>query len=123
MFLYQNPADQKSYLHVKSEDPSALKNSIAYTQTLRLKSICSTEDEYQKNCEVMKQKLLERTYNEDDLNKQMEKVELIKQKELLQNNEKGSIKKNIPIMLTYNRELPNISEVVRKKLAHSTDKS
>ena len=86
-------------------------------------SICSTEDEYQKNCEVMKQKLLERTYNEDDLNKQMEKVELIKQKELLQNNEKDSIKKNIPIMLTYNRELPNISEVVRKKLAHSTDKS
>ena len=86
-------------------------------------SICSTEDEYQKNCEVMKQKLLERTYNEDDLNKQMEKVELINQKELLQNNEKGSIKKNIPIMLTYNRELPNISEVVRKKLAHSTDKS
>ena len=123
MFLYQNPADQKSYLHVKSEHPSALKNSIAYTQTLRLKSICSTEDEYQKNCEVMKQKLLERTYNEDDLNKQMEKVELIKQKELLQNNEKDSIKKNIPIMLTYNRELPNISEVVRKKLAHSTDKS
>ena len=52
--LYHNP-DQQSYLHDKSEHPSALKNSIAYSQTLRLKTICSTEDEYQRNCAVMKQ--------------------------------------------------------------------
>ena len=62
----------------------------------------------------MKQKLLERKYNEDNLNKQMEKVELIEGKELLQNNEKSNSKKNIPLVLTYNRTLSNISEVVRK---------
>ena len=62
----------------------------------------------------MKKKLLERKYNEDNLNKQMEKVDLIERKVLLQNNEKGNSKKNIPLVLTYNRMIPNISEVVRK---------
>ena len=44
----------------------------------------------------------------------MEKVGLIERKELLQNNEKNKSKKNIPLVLTYNKTLPNISEVVRK---------
>ena len=44
----------------------------------------------------------------------MEKVGLIERKELLQNNEEINKKKNIPLALTYNRTLPNISEIVRK---------
>ena len=59
----------------------------------------------------MKQNLGKK-YNEDNLNKQMENVDLIEGKELLQNNEKSNSKKNIPLVLTYNRTLPNISEVV-----------
>ena len=62
----------------------------------------------------MKQKLLGRKYNEDNLNKQMEKVDFIERKGLLQNNEKSNSKKNIRLVLTYNRALPNLSEVVRK---------
>ena len=41
----------------------------------------------------MKQKHLERKYNEDNLNKQMETVDLTERKVLLQNNEKSSRKK------------------------------
>ena len=44
----------------------------------------------------------------------MEKVDLIERKELLQNNEKSNSKKNIPLALTCNRTLPNISEAVGK---------
>lgn len=55
---------------------------------LGLKTICSTKDEYQKNCAVMKQKPLEGKYNEDNLNKQMDEVYLTEPKELLQNDEK-----------------------------------
>ena len=66
--LYRKPTDQQSYLHAKSEYPSALKSSIAYSQALRLKTISSTKNEYQRNCAVMTQKFLERKYNEDNLN-------------------------------------------------------
>ena len=40
--LYRKTTDQQSYLHAKSEHPSVSKNSIAYSQTLRVKTICST---------------------------------------------------------------------------------
>ena len=42
----RKPTDQKSYLQVKSEHPRALKSNIAYSQTLRAKTVCSTGDEY-----------------------------------------------------------------------------
>ena len=41
-------------------------------QNILILKLCSTEDEFQRNCAAMKQKLLERKYNENDLNKQME---------------------------------------------------
>ena len=45
----------------------------------------------------------------------MENVaDLIERKDVLQNNEKINSKKNIPPVLTYNRTLPNISDLVRK---------
>ena len=68
----------------------------------------------------MKQKLLERIYNEGNLNKQIDKVDLIERKELLQNNEKINSKKMIPLVLTYN----NVSKHIKshkKKLVHSTN--
>ena len=41
-------------------------------------------------------------------------VYLVGRKELLKNNEKSSSKKNIQLVLTYQRMLPNISETTRK---------
>ena len=57
--LYCKPTEQKSYLHAKLEHSNLLKNSIPFSQMLRLQTICSTEDEHQRNCVVMKQKYLE----------------------------------------------------------------
>ena len=64
-FLHRKPIDKQHYLHVKSEHPTALKNSITYSQTLRLETRCFTENQYQRNCAV-----LERKYNEDNMNKE-----------------------------------------------------
>ena len=44
----------------------------------------------------------------------MEKVNMIDRKELLQAKEKNNQKNKIPLVITYNRTLPNISEVVKK---------
>ena len=66
-------------LYAESEYPGALKNIACMNiSTLRLKTICSAE--YQGNCTVIKQKLLEERYFEDNLTKQIGKVDLIKQK-------------------------------------------
>ena len=38
--LFHKPTDQPAFLYAKSEQPRSLKNSIPYSQTLRLKTIC-----------------------------------------------------------------------------------
>ena len=62
--LYRKPTDQQAFLHAKSEHPRSLKSSIPYSQALRLKTICSTSTEFDKNCAAIKQKFLDRQYKE-----------------------------------------------------------
>ena len=40
--LYKKPTDRQNYLHSKSKHSYSLKKSIAYSQALRIKRICST---------------------------------------------------------------------------------
>ena len=80
------------------------------------------EDEYQSYCEVMKQKLLGRKYNQDNLNKEMNKVDLNAQKELLLYNEEINSKKNMPLVLTCNSASKHIRSC-KNIMAHSTNQS
>ena len=110
--LYRKPTDQQAFLHAKSEHPRSLKNSIPYGQALRLKTICSTSTEFDKNCAIIKQKFLDRQYKEV-LDEQIKKVDRIERKELFTCKEKNS-KSRIPLSITYNRTLPNISKIVNR---------
>ena len=40
---------EKSYFHLKSEHPETLKQSVPYSQALRLKRICTTKELAQSN--------------------------------------------------------------------------
>ena len=52
--LYKKPTDRQNYIHSKSAHPFSLKKSIAYSQALRLKRICSTIVEYEKHTKNLK---------------------------------------------------------------------
>ena len=45
---------------LNQKTPRSLKRSIPYSQTFRLKTICATTTEFDKNCAIIKQKLLDR---------------------------------------------------------------
>ena len=45
--LYKKPTDRQNYLH--SKHPYSLKKSIAYSQALRIKRICATQNEFEKH--------------------------------------------------------------------------
>ena len=93
--------------------PRSLKNSIPYSQALRLKTIYSTSTEFDKNCAIIKQKFLERQYKEEVLDEQIKKVDRIERKELFTCKEKNN-KNRIPLSITYNRTVPNISKIVNR---------
>ena len=48
--LYCKPTDEQVFVHAKSKHPRSLKNSIPHSHVLRLKIICWTTAEYDKNC-------------------------------------------------------------------------
>ena len=109
--LLRKPSDEQAFLHANLEQTRSLKNSIRYSQALRLKTIYSTTTEYDKNCAIIKQKLLARQCKEEVLDEQIMKVDRIERKELFTNKEKSN-QNRIPLSIKYNRTLLNTSKIL-----------
>ena len=60
--LYIKPTDGHQYLHYKSSHPEHIKNSILYSQALRLSRICSSEKDFKCHLDQMKERFLARDY-------------------------------------------------------------
>ena len=82
-----------------------IKDIISYSQALRINAICSTTS----NTKGFK----ERGYLENLINEQVDKVKNMKRKQLFSSN-KRTIQNRIPVLITYNKHLPNISNVITK---------
>ena len=111
--IFRKPTDQKTYLHAQSNHPKSLKDSIPYSQALRIKAICSTTSEFNKNYEIIAKRFKERDYVENSVNEQVDKVKNRKRKQLLLTNKKIT-QNRIPVSITYSRYLPYISKIVTK---------
>ena len=103
----------KTYLHAQLNHPKSRKDSIAYSQALRIKTICSTASEFNKNCDIIIKRFEERGYPENLVNEQVDKVKNMKRKQLLSTN-KRTIQNRIPVPINYNRYLQNISNIITK---------
>ena len=88
--------DKKTYLNAQSNHFKSLKDSISYSQALRIKIICSATSELNKNCDIITKRFKERRYPENLINKQVDKVKNMKRKKLLSTN-KRTIQYCIPI--------------------------
>ena len=113
--IFRKSTDQQTYLHAQSNHPKSLKDSIPYTEALQIQTICSTPLEFNKNCDIIKKRFKERGYPENLVIKQVDKLTNIKRKQLLSTN-KRTIQNRLPVSITYNRYLPNISNIITKNL-------
>ena len=112
--LYKKPNDHQSYLHAKSEHPKSLKNSIAYSQTLRIRRICSTDSEFNKHSKLLLNNFKERGYHTSYIKDQIKDIKSVNRRELLSPRTKEEDKSRIPLSITYNKTLPNIKNIVEK---------
>ena len=72
--LYKKPTDHQSHLHANSEHPRSLKESIRYSQALRVKRICSTNSKFEAHSNTIKDQFVKRGYEKTLIENQIEKV-------------------------------------------------
>ena len=67
--------ETQNFFHINSEQPISLKNSILYSQALRVKCTHSTIENFKLYCSELKQKFIEKGYKSDLLDKHISTVE------------------------------------------------
>ena len=82
--VYRKPSDRRSFLQYKSVHPNTLKDSIAYSEALRLKQICSETPEVIKHLKDVKDPFIKRGYHSKILDHHFEKDVSVDRKILLQ---------------------------------------
>ena len=108
--LRTKSTDCHQYLHCSSSHPHHIKNSIIYSQTLRLSNICTYEEDFDKNVLNMKSWFLERRYSKQLIDSQMGKVTFGQR--LKAGSKQAAF--CVPFVITYHPKLKNII----KKLEH-----
>ena len=106
--LFVKPNDRHQYLHYSSSHPEHTKRSIIYSQTLRLKSLCSLEKDFKEKLSEMKSWFLKRGYPEQIINCEMKKVNFRKNKSKIEINKK----KGVPFVITYHSKLKDLNKVI-----------
>ena len=97
--------------NAKSAHPLSLKKSIPYSQTLRIKRVCSSFDEYKKHSNDLVKRFVEKGYKENIIRNQIRKVDNLERSTML--NKTNAVRKNvITLSVTYSPTLPNIREII-----------
>ena len=72
--LYTKPTNTHQYLHATSCHPAVHKNSIAYGQAIRLKRICSDENDLQRNLVSLESWSVNRDYRAEKVRPEIQKL-------------------------------------------------
>ena len=105
--IYRKPSDCRKFFHYKSAHPKELKHSIPYSQALRIKRICQ-------NLKDLKDAFIKRCYHSKILDYHFERAMNVDRKVPLEIKENPSTQGHLPLVLTYNKTLPNSKNVIDK---------
>ena len=115
--LYTKPTDRKAYLHSKSYHPKSTKKAIPYSQATRLRRICTEDNEFRKHAEKLQADLEKRGYKSDEVSTGIERAANMERSTLLTYKEKVN-QRRTPLILTYNRKLPNLKRILDETWSH-----
>ena len=102
--LYRKPTDGHQYLHYDSCHADHIKRLIIFSQTLRLKRICSEKNGPNVHVEDLKIWFL--------IKEQVERALRV----TLSDKSNSTIVNGVPLVVTYNPAFKNLSHVIRKNL-------
>ena len=117
--LYVKPTDTNSYLNYNSAHPPNCKNSLPYSQFLRIKRICTKDSDYLRNIEKKTNEFKAKNYPMEILDAALTKVEKLKRQELIQKKNKVSedqnkVKNETYLTCTFRPNYQKAPKIVKK---------
>ena len=113
--LYSKPTDKHQYLAMNSCHPLQCKQAIPYGQALKLRRICSNNEDFILWTAELKQHLVKRGYDPLEIQKQIERAAEVPRETTLQTKHKQRSNR-VPLVTTYDPRLPNLNHIVRDHL-------
>ena len=114
--LYTKSTDAHNYLHNKSCHPNHCLRNIPYSQMLRARRICSTEEAFEKQCKTLTENFLKRGYKQKTIEQALEKARAKTREETLRYNKNQNKKERIPFVITHNPKNPPLRVFLKEKL-------
>ena len=100
--IHYKETDTHSYLNYKSSHPARCKNSIPYSQFLRLKRICSEENDFENKSKEMASFFRSRDYPSNVVPRAQERVSAIPRDAIIsEHSDVPDAQPTIPLVLTY----------------------
>ena len=112
--LYVKPTDTHQYLHSSSCHPYHCKKRIPYSQTLCLNRICSYSRTFDRICSDLERWLLERSYKEKELWKQVLRNRAICRDDLLNRERTLQEKRQVTFNLTYYPVFKDVQKILKE---------
>ena len=124
--LFVKPTDKHQYLHSTSCHPRHCKTSIAYSQALRLRRICSNDSDFLRHSQVLKTHLVSRGHSSRAVHQAIKKVKSMPRLSLLSEKptNRDCANKKIPLVVTYHPSLPPIRQITSANhhILHTSDR-
>ena len=118
--LFCKPSDSKAYLHYDSDHPHHTKKAIPYGLGMRLRRICTQDKDYRRHRAVLHDRLTERGYPDNLVEKELKKADSMKAGQSRRRQNKTD---RVPLVLTYSSFLPDVRKILqqKRKILHGSD--
>ena len=105
--LHIKPTDSHQFLHFKSSHPSHIKNLIPYSHALRIRRLCSSQNDYNTHISNLKDWFLARDYPQKTVSEQIDKVVFGKQPA-----RKDTSEQSVSFVATYHPKLKDLGKLI-----------
>ena len=113
--VYHKPTDNKQYLHYRSCHPLQQKNSIPYSLLVRAKRICTEEKHFITEARMIINKLRDRKYPENILERAVKKIQELSRDQLLTPRTRSEDQR-IRYIISFNPSNPDMKNIALQHL-------
>ena len=110
--VFYKPTDAHTFLDYTSSHPPSCKDSIPYSQLVRLRRICSDDDDFHAKAKEMMHFFNVRGYPESIINKSLNKINELTRNDVLQPRVHNDTNR-IPVVLTYHPTTKKVAKIIR----------